>query len=256
MPSYMDKIKKGFIPHQKKQPIYFLIDISYSMAIDDKITMVNSAIKKMINKIFTNRVLSSVAHISFITFNDTAEAIVPLTPADEIQTPSFTADGNTHMGEALKLLTIEIEKNDESYDTPAVFLLSDGAANDDLISGVMAIKKIDFKKQFYAIAVGKDAEIDQLRSITPLVFQMERMREEDFRDMFSWFAQIVEVITLTDSKQLTGGGSISLTSKEGLTLLKGGSFLTGLPSSRSNQRQIEGSGQLMLPPPPSNIKKR
>lgn len=251
MTSHLDRIKQGLKKSNKRQPIYFLIDTSSTMNYGDKITMVNTAVKRMLNEIVGNNSLSAVAHISFITFDDEAKIVIPLTPIESINVRKFSANGQTHMGDALKLLAREIYKNDESFNTPAVFLLTDGQANDDLASGISVIKEIDFENRFFAIAVGEDADINCLKYITNQTYIMEKMKNEDFIELFSWFTKIVETIALTNSNT----GYISLTSKEGLAMLKGGASLTGLPSARTNQASLGSSGQLMLPPPPKNIKK-
>ena len=90
-------------------------------------------------KIFENPITRYSSDISILTFGGTVEKILDFGDIEKNDIENFSAGGGTPMGEAvLKELEMledrkkQYQKNAVSYWQPWLFLISDGAATDDI----------------------------------------------------------------------------------------------------------------------------
>jgi len=89
------------------------------------------------------------------------------TPVDSFTWMDIEADGETRMGEALKLTAeqLKMPPMDSRALPPVLVLLSDGQPTDDFSAGLKALMDLPWGKKSVriAIAIGHDADIDTLQ---------------------------------------------------------------------------------------------
>jgi len=147
---------KFTVQKTKPLPVIFLIDVSGSMGeiidetgmretgetvFDDgklysiveggvsRIQLVNKCCTTMLNSFSSSEKLEVEIDVAFITFGKETKVHQPLTPASKIEWSDMCAEGETPLGEALKLAKGMIEDREQvpsrAY-RPAVILISDG----------------------------------------------------------------------------------------------------------------------------------
>ena len=148
-------------------PVIILADVSGSMSENDKIGMLNRAIKEMLQTFTKESRLNAEIQVALITFGGKgAIAHVPLAPAHQIQSfQELTADGGTPMGDAFKEVTKLLEDKDvipsRAY-RPTLVLISDGQPDpdSDWESELEKLRTSDRaqKATRMAMAIGDDAD--------------------------------------------------------------------------------------------------
>ncbi len=152
---------KFTVPKAKPLPVFLLLDVSGSMGevvdpenvrrtgqtlVSDgktwelveggttKIQIMNQAVKQVIDTLATEERMETEFLVSIIVFGDRAEQHLPPTAASSVKWTDMTANGNTAMGEALKMAKELIEDKNvvpsRSY-RPTVVLVSDGQPTDE-----------------------------------------------------------------------------------------------------------------------------
>ncbi|MEI0799156.1 VWA domain-containing protein [Brachyspira intermedia] len=126
--------------YQNKQarhlPIILLLDISSSMIDNNKIGILNQAVKDMIDTFSNFKNPSIQLDVAIITFGGTALMHQDMLPANKISWSDMRASGMTPMGAALTMAKTLIENKDKissnSY-RPVAILVSDGMPNDNWV---------------------------------------------------------------------------------------------------------------------------
>lgn len=187
-------------PSARPLPVLLLLDVSGSMGIDGKISVLNRAVADMIGS-FASEDLSRVEiQVAVITFGGTqAKVHQPLKAARDIQWQDMQANGKTPMGDAFRLATEIIEDRQlvpsRAY-TPTIVLVSDGIPTDDwesqlqrLISSERASKAARF-----ALAIGADASREMLQRFVsdPEVGVLEA---QDSRNIARFFRLVTMSVT-------------------------------------------------------------
>ena len=131
----------------RRLPVYLLLDVSGSMA-GDPIEAVRNGMQMMVSALRGEPQALETAYLSVITFESSAKQVVPLTDLASFQEPALSASGTTALGEALTLLCnkVDTEVNKTTKEAkgdwkPLVFIMTDGAPNDDWQKGAEEIKK-------------------------------------------------------------------------------------------------------------------
>jgi len=191
----------------RRLPVFFLIDESGSM-MGEPIEAVRIGVQTMLSSLRQDPYALETAHISFITFSESARTVVPLTELMSIQAPEFNASGQTSMGAALKELAQSIERDvrksspDQKGDwKPMVFLLTDGSPTDNLEAGIEALRKVKVGT-FVACAAGPGASTDQLSKITESVVRLDTLDSSAVKSFFKWVSSSVS----TSSQKIETGG--------------------------------------------------
>jgi uncharacterized protein YegL len=135
--------------------------------------------------------------ISVITFDSNAKQIVPLTDLVSFQPPDLQAQGITAMGAALRLVAKKIDEEvikttqDRRGDwKPLVFLMTDGAPNDDWKAGLKEFKNVK-AGMVIACAAGMAADTDVLKQITEVVVQLDTADSATIQPFFKWVSASV-----------------------------------------------------------------
>lgn len=176
-------------------PICLVLDTSGSMR-GQKIDTLNQGVKAFIDTIFENQITRYSSDIAILTFGGAVEKIRDFGDIEKDDIENFSAGGGTPMGEAvLKALEMledrkkQYQKNAVSYWQPWLFLISDGAATDDI--------EIAAKKTCNLIENGKL----ELYSIPTLPGTPEELKKFcgttiahvglDYEEFFKWLSQSV-----------------------------------------------------------------
>lgn len=191
----------------RRLPVFFLIDESGSM-LGEPIEAVRTGVQTMLSSLRQDPYALETAHISVITFNETARTVVPLTELVSIQAPEFKASGQTAMGAALTELAQAIERDvrksspDQKGDwKPLVFLLTDGSPTDNLDAGIQALRKVKVGT-FVACAAGPNASTEHLSKITESVVRLDTLDSNAVKSFFKWVSSSVS----TSSQKIETGG--------------------------------------------------
>lgn len=199
----------------RRLPVYLLIDTSGSMY-GEPIEAVKNGIKTLLASLRSDPYALETAHISIITFNSTAQQILPLTELSKIQEPTIEASGCTAMGGALELLAQKMDSEitkttaDVKADwKPLVFILTDGAPTDDINNGVAELKKRKIGV-IVACAAGSGASTDTLKKITDNVVSLDTADSKTLQAFFKWVTASIS----TGSKSVEETGSAMETMSE------------------------------------------
>jgi len=182
----------------RRLPVYLLLDTSGSMS-GEPIEAVKNGVQIMINSLRQNPQAIETAFISIITFNSTAQQIVPLTDLASFQMVDIKASGTTALGEALKLIGTKIDSEVAKTTTqqkgdwkPLVFIMTDGIPTDDWQSGLTEFKK---RKTAYTVAcaAGGGADTNILKQITDNVVSLDTADSQSIGKFFSWVTASIGV---------------------------------------------------------------
>ena len=198
----------------RRLPVYLILDTSHSMG-GQPLKAVEQGILMVINSLMNTPQALETAALSIITFNTTAQQLLPLTELPQVVVPTLKGKGWTHLGEALSLAAeraaLEVVKNTPETKgdwKPMVFIMSDGHATDNLVLGVERFKQFKWGV-VVACAVGRkidDRGLEELHSITENVIHLENASPLSISAFFRWVSQSI----VTNSMSIeTGKGGVS-----------------------------------------------
>ena len=196
----------------RRLPVYLLLDTSGSMS-GEPIEAVKNGVQIMISSLRQNPQAIETAFLSVITFDSTAQQIIPLTDLASFQMVDIKATGVTALGEALKLVAHKIDTEVQKTTTeqkgdwkPLVFIMTDGIPTDDWQSGLNEFKKS--KVAFtVACAAGSGADTNILKQITENVVSLDTADSASIGKFFQWVTASIGVSStkVEDSgKEVTG----------------------------------------------------
>lgn len=175
----------------RRLPVYLLLDTSGSM-FGEPIEAVKNGVQVLVSTLRSDPYALETAWLSVITFDNSAQQIVPLTELAQFQMPNINASGCTALGEALSLVAqradAEVTKTtaEQRGDwKPLVFIMTDGEPTDDIQRGID-----EFKKRKWGIVVacaaGQDANVNTLQRITECVVQLDTADSATIKSFFKW----------------------------------------------------------------------
>ena len=196
----------------RRLPVYLLLDTSFSMA-GEPIDAVRSGVKLLSSTLRQDPYALETVFISIITFDTIARQIVPLTDLVNFQPPELKVDGTTALGGAMKLLAekvasevIKTTPTKRGDWKPLVFIMTDGAPNDDWQSGLAVLREQKLGV-VVACAAGEGADVTILKQITDNVVRLDTADSSAIQAFFKWVSASVSTssqkVDLT-KKEVTG----------------------------------------------------
>ena len=91
----------------RRLPVYLVLDTSGSMN-GEPIEALNNGVQTLLSSLRRDPYALETAYLSVITFDSSANQLVPLTELASFQVPLFQATGTTALGAALSLLSKKI----------------------------------------------------------------------------------------------------------------------------------------------------
>lgn len=180
----------------RRLPVYLLLDTSGSMY-GEPIEAVKNGVQVLISTLRQDPYALETAFLSIITFNSTAQQLIPLTELSTFQQPNIDASGCTALGEALALLATKMDSEVTKTTPevkgdwkPLVFIMTDGEPTDDLNKGLAEFKKRKFG-MVVACAAGQGANTDTLKKITECVVQLDTADSATIKSFFKWVSASV-----------------------------------------------------------------
>lgn len=175
----------------RRLPVYLLLDTSGSMT-GEPIEAVKNGVQMMMHSLRQNPQAIETAYVSIITFDSSAQQIVPLTDLASFQTPDIKASGVTSLGAALSLLADKLETEvtkttlEQKGDwKPMTFIMTDGIPTDDWQSGLNKLKATN-KGLIVGCAAGSGADDSILKQITESVVRLDNADSESIAKFFQW----------------------------------------------------------------------
>lgn len=191
----------------RKLPVYLLLDTSGSMY-GEPIEAVKNGVQTLVAALRQDPYALETAYLSVITFDNGARQVVPLTELSNFQMPNIQAQGQTCMGEALKLLAQKVDSEVQRTTAevkgdwkPIVFIMTDGTPTDDLASGLAAIRSKKFG-MIIACAAGANAAVDSLRQITESIVSLDTADSSTISAFFKWVSASIS----TGSQKVEASG--------------------------------------------------
>ncbi len=196
----------------RRLPVYLLLDTSGSMS-GEPIEAVKNGVQVMISSLRQNPQAIETAYLSVITFDSTAQQIIPLTDLASFQMVDIKATGVTALGEALKLVAHKIDTEVQKTTTeqkgdwkPLVFIMTDGIPTDNWQSGLNEFKQ---RKTAFTVAcaAGSGADTSILKQITENVVSLDTADSSSIAKFFLWVTASIGVSStrVEDSgKEVTG----------------------------------------------------
>lgn len=182
----------------RRLPVYLMLDTSGSM-MGEPIEAVKNGVQVMMGGLRQDPQAIETAFLSVITFDTSAQQVMPLTDLASFQMPEIRASGVTALGDALSVLS-DCLKRDIVNTTastkgdwkPMVFLMTDGVPTDDWQAG---LSKLDRKKiaMIVACAAGGDADTSVLKQITENVISLDTTDSSSIAAFFEWVSASISV---------------------------------------------------------------
>lgn len=191
----------------RRLPVYLVLDTSGSMS-GEPIEAVKNGVQVLISTLRQDPYALETAYLSVITFNSSAQQIVPLTELSSFQMPDIQASATTALGDALSLLANKVDSEvtkttpEQKGDwKPLVFLMTDGEPTDSWQKGLAEFQKRKFG-MVVACAAGQNANTSILKQITEVVVQLDTADSATIKAFFKWVSASVS----TGSQKIETGG--------------------------------------------------
>ncbi len=203
------------------RPLHFIwiTDCSGSMSYDGKIQALNNAIREAIphmRRVADENPYAQVL-VRAVKFSNGAEwHIAQPTPVDQFEWQDLTSDGQTDMGQAMKLVAsqLKIPPMSERALPPVLVLISDGQPTDDFSSGLKELLDLPWGKKAVriAIAIGEDANLEVLKRFinNPEIQPLRANNPESLVRHIRWASTaVLQSASAPASQAVSGSAAVS-----------------------------------------------
>lgn len=201
----------------RRLPIFFLLDVSESMAgenqrkMEEALACIGATLRRDPHALET-------VYFSVIAFAGIARTIAPLVDVGSFYPPKLPIGSGTSLGAALRHLMAEMDRTvqkttpDNKGDwRPVIYLLTDGKPTDDVQPATEEWRrKYRGHVDLVAIALGRFADLQALSRLTDHVLIFEDANDGDFTSFIQW-------ITASVTEQSRSAGDVN---KAGVQLAK------------------------------------
>ncbi len=183
-------------------PICLLLDTSASMD-GDPIRELNDGVKLFIDELKNDEIAAYSADVVVITFGGEVEKILDFGPINDLEVPTFYANGHTPMGEAAELALDSLESRKKEYKSemveyfqPWMVLMTDGQPTDHYYEQAKKVSSLitDKKMTIFPIGIGNNASMEVLSEFSPKRPPL-KLQGLDFKGFFEWLSQSVTVVS-------------------------------------------------------------
>ncbi|MDP2829807.1 MAG: TerY-C metal binding domain-containing protein [Sulfuricellaceae bacterium] len=177
----------------RRLPIYFVLDVSESMA-GDNIRQLNQGLESLVKTLRTDPHALETVFLSVIVFAGKTRTLTPLVELSSFYPPRLPLGSGTSLGLALEHLMSEIDRTvikttaDQKGDwRPVVYLLTDGKPTDQADAAIKKWKeKYSSRASMVAIGIGKFASLGILKKLTDDSFILSATSEAEFKKFIDW----------------------------------------------------------------------
>ena len=181
-----------------------LLDTSGSMD-GAPINALNEGLKTFRDSLIQDSLASRRVEGAGVTFDSDVKVVQDFVTADQFESPTLTAGGETHMGAAINMALDMMQARKEQYRSngiayyrPWVFMITDGepqGETDDIVEGAaQRVKADESDKHIAFFAVGVEnanmARLNEIAVRAPL-----KLKGLNFKDMFLWLSASMSAIS-------------------------------------------------------------
>lgn len=182
------------------------LDTSRSMRDEGKIEKLNDGVKVFFDEVRSDEEAKEAVEVSVVTFGGSASKLLDFAPIDRQNVPSLSANGHTPMGEAVTMSLDLLDARKDRYKKagidyyqPWLVLMTDGQSNGEAsvfeaAAGRTCSLVTERKLTVFPIAIGEDADIDQLKRFSPKRDPI-RLKGHRFKEFFVWLSRSVERVS-------------------------------------------------------------
>lgn len=205
---------------EPRVPCVLLLDVSYSM-VNEPIRQLNEALVYFAEDLKKDSLARKRAETAIVTFGDAVQIVQDFATASSLQVPRLQASGLTPMGRAVHTGLDMLDKRKAEYKTngvpyyrPWVFLISDGAPNDEgWEAAAQRAKTGDANKSYAFFPVGVEgADLSILSLFSARKPKM--LKGLMFHEMFAWLSSSLKSVSRS-----TPGDELRLESTDGWSIL-------------------------------------
>ena len=199
----------------RRLPVYLLLDCSGSMS-GAPIEAVRQGLKALLMDLKSDPQAIETAFLSVITFDSSAQQLVPLTELMSFKEPKLEASGTTALGQGLALLEqcIDREVSKSTATTkgdwkPLVFIMTDGQPTDSWEAAAASLKS---KKigDIIACAAGDGADSSLLKQITEQVVELNTLTPDALKAFFKWVSRSISLTSSSVNGPTAEGNPVNL----------------------------------------------
>lgn len=207
----------------RRLPVYFLIDISESMAGENHSSL-QRGMDDVVRDLRRDPHALETVYMSVIAFAGKVKTIAPLVELASFYPPRVPLGSGTSLGQALFHLMAEIDTNTKRTTAeykgdwkPIVFLLTDGRPTDNYSSAFRKWKdQYKDKATLIAISIGRNVDLNVLKELTDEVLILEETSSESFKKFINWVTASISSQSLSIGSG--GGNNLVLAAVDGVVL--------------------------------------
>lgn len=192
----------------RRLPVYFLLDVSESMA-GDELYQMEEVVSGVITHLKKDPHCLETVHVGVSAFAGKPRTLRPLTDLIDFTTPELPVGGGTALGKALDHIMDQIE-NEVVLNTaqtrgdwqPLIFLITDGAPTDNVSAALTRWKRqFSNRANLVAISMGGAADSTILHELTENVFIYLDTVPEAYLNLIQWISLSIQ----SHSKSIASG---------------------------------------------------